>query len=274
MANNLSKYWETHFVSKPSLQTLSRWNQSFAAVFLIQGIVILILSATKTYPVYTTYLTLDPLASQVAGHTVLANATKHLFDINMAYLVATFLFISAIGYWLNASYYRKKYEANLKNEVNSIRWVEYGLSSGLMIVAIGLLSGIYDLSTLLLIFSLVVIMNFTALVMEIKSQRKENNTNWLAYIISCFSGLMPWVALLIYVIGANVYGTGSIPTFVYWIYLSLFIFLNGFLVNAFLHFKKIGKWSDYAYTERFYMIISLIAKSLLAWQIFAGVLRP
>jgi len=36
----------------------------------------------------------------------------------------------------------------------------------------------------------------------------------------------------------------------------------------------VGKWQDYLYGERVYIILSLVAKSLLAWQVFAGTLRP
>jgi len=41
-----------------------------------------------------------------------------------------------------------------------------------------------------------------------------------------------------------------------------------------LQYKKVGKWQDYLYGERVYIILSLVAKSLLAWQVFAGTLRP
>jgi len=41
-----------------------------------------------------------------------------------------------------------------------------------------------------------------------------------------------------------------------------------------LQYKKIGKWRDYLYGERMYIVLSLIAKSALAWQVFAGTLRP
>jgi hypothetical protein len=42
----------------------------------------------------------------------------------------------------------------------------------------------------------------------------------------------------------------------------------------FLQYKKVGKWKDYIYGERVYIWLSLIAKSLLAWQVFAGTLQP
>jgi hypothetical protein len=39
-----------------------------------------------------------------------------------------------------------------------------------------------------------------------------------------------------------------------------------------LQYKKVGRWKDYLVGERTYVVLSLIAKSLLAWQIFASTL--
>jgi hypothetical protein len=39
-----------------------------------------------------------------------------------------------------------------------------------------------------------------------------------------------------------------------------------------LQYKEIGRWKDYLVGERTYITLSFVAKSLLAWQIFAGVL--
>jgi len=41
-----------------------------------------------------------------------------------------------------------------------------------------------------------------------------------------------------------------------------------------LQYRKIGRRRDYLYGERADMLFSLIAKSLLAWQVFFGTLRP
>ncbi|NLD25597.1 heliorhodopsin HeR, partial [Candidatus Dojkabacteria bacterium] len=58
------------------------------------------------------------------------------------------------------------------------------------------------------------------------------------------------------------------------IYVSIFIFFNSFAINMFLQYKKIGAWKNYLYGERAYIILSLVAKTLLAWQVFGGTLRP
>jgi hypothetical protein len=35
----------------------------------------------------------------------------------------------------------------------------------------------------------------------------------------------------------------------------------------------VGRWRDYLYGEKVYILLSLVGKSLLAWQVFAGTLR-
>ena len=141
-----------------------------------------------------------------------------------------------------------------------------------MMVAISLLVGIYDLFSLIMIFSLTAIMNLMGLVMEVHNQTTKK-TNWLSYWIGCAAGAIPWFAIAFYMwLGAD--NGSSAPTFVYWIFVSIFIFFNCFAVNMVLQYKKIGPWKDYLYGERAYIILSLVAKSLLAWQVFAGTLRP
>ncbi len=244
-----------------------------AILHAVQAVAVLILSTATTFPIVTNFLALDSLASEAVGRPVLASAQQTLFDLNMSYLIVAFFAMSAIAHGLIATVYRKRYEANLAKGINKVRWIEYSLSASTMMVAIALLSGIYDLSSLIMIFALDAIMNLMGLVMELHNQDKKK-PNWLAYWIGCLAGIVPWIVFGIYVWGASVYGTGNIPTFVYWIYVSIFIFFNSFAINMYLQYKKTGKWSNYLYGERAYMILSLVAKSALAWQVFAGTLRP
>ena len=55
---------------------------------------------------------------------------------------------------------------------------------------------------------------------------------------------------------------------------TLFVFFFSFALNMVLQYKKVGPWRDYLFGERVYILLSLIAKSALAWQVFAGTLRP
>ena len=85
---------------------------------------------------------------------------------------------------------------------------------------------------------------------------------------------MPWLAILIYVVSPGAPGELSPPAFVYGIIISLFIFFNIFALVQWLQYKKVGRWANYLAGERSYIVLSLVAKSLLAWQIFAGTLAP
>jgi len=258
---------------KITMGGLHRWNVGLGVLHALQGIAIILLASANKLPITTNYLTNDTLAAQAAGHVVLVPATRHLFDVNLAYLVAAFFFMSAFAHFFIATRYRKTYEADLKKGINKARWIEYGISASTMMVAIALLSGVYDISNLGMIFGLILVMDLMGLVMEIHNQTTKK-TSWLSYKIGCLAGIVPWVVIAIYVKGTIVYGDSRIPTFVYWIYASMLILFSSFAVNMYLQYKKTGKWADYLYCERGYMILSLVAKTLLAWQIFFGTLRP
>ena len=58
----------------------------------------------------------------------------------------------------------------------------------------------------------------------------------------------------------------------YGIFFSLFVFFNSFAINQVLQYRKTGKWADYLYGEKVYVVLSLTAKSALAWQVFGGTL--
>lgn len=268
-----SKSQTEKVTSKITNASLYTWNKWLAVLHAVQGGAILLLSITKTFPLTTNYLTLDQLATQSAGNPVLATATRILGDVNIAYIIAAFFFISAIAHASAAWWCRKVYEKDLTRGVNRIRWFEYSASASLMLVAIGLLTGVSDLASLIMIFMLSAIMNLLGLAMEVYNVGKSE-PNWLVYIIGCIAGVVPWIGLVIYLAGSGLYSGGEMPTFVYWIYLSLFVLFNCFAINMWLQYKKKGKWADYLYGERMYMILSLTAKTVLAWQVFFGALRP
>jgi len=52
------------------------------------------------------------------------------------------------------------------------------------------------------------------------------------------------------------------------------VLFNCFAVVQLLQYRGKGKWSSYQRGEWAYIILSLVAKSALAWQIFSGTLIP
>ena len=141
-----------------------------------------------------------------------------------------------------------------------------------MIVVIAALCGIYELSSILLIFSLNATMNLFGLMMELHNQTTQK-TDWTSYIFGCFAGFIPWVVIGIYFFGSVFLAGEDFPKFVIGIFVSLAVFFNIFALNMVMQYRKKGKWVDYLFGEKVYIILSLTAKSALAWQVFAGTLR-
>jgi len=245
---------------------LRRLNLIAGFVHLLSGIAIVVISRNFAIPISGNYLAYDTATK------TLNPASVTLFNIQLPWLIAIFFFLSAFFHFVIATVYNKQYNANLKLGVNKARWIEYSISASVMMVAIAILVGVYDLTSLLMIFALTGIMNLMGLVMEVHNQTTEK-TNWLSYYIGCISGIIPWIVIAFY-FWLSAHKGSAAPTFVYWIFVSIFVFFSCFAVNMVLQYKKIGPWKNYLYGERVYVILSLVAKSLLAWQVFFGTLRP
>jgi hypothetical protein len=251
---------------------LRRWNAVLAALHAVQGLAILGLSFAKdpvvTAPVVSSYLAFDAATRQ------LVPAQRPLFDLPIGPAVAAFLFLSAIAHATLAFPARDWYERVLARGQNPARWVEYALSSSVMIVVIAELSGVQEVGTLIAIFGANAAMNLFGWSMEAANEGRAR-VQWKHYVFGCVAGIVPWL-----VIGTALWtaatapGAAAIPGFVIAIFVSLFITFNVFAINMVLQYRRIGRWADYLHGERAYMLLSLLAKSLLAWQVFAGTLRP
>jgi len=255
------------------LTNLVRFNKILALVHLAQAIVVGIISSDAAFQVTQSYQRFNPKSE------ALEPAARSLFDLRLGYVVALFFFISACAHFYVGFIKPKKYTEDLARGVNKVRWFEYAISASIMMVAIAMLVGAEDFSTLIMIFALTATMNLTGLIMETHNQKGEK-PNWLSFNVGSFAGLIPWVVIAIFFWAAETSpkladgSQGSIPTFVYFIFISIFIFFNCFAINMIVQYKKVGKWKDYLYGERVYMVLSLVAKTLLAWQIYAGTLQP
>jgi hypothetical protein len=250
------------------IKNLRIFNLVMGFLHLAQGVVILVLTTGFALPINTAFLTFQPATR------VLQPVIETLVKVPLGPLVAVFLLLSALAHFLIASpgifpWYKK----NIQKGINYARWYEYSISASLMVVLIGLLCGMYDLAALIMAFALTAVMNLCGLIMEVHNQTTQK-TSWLSFNIGCIAGIVPWIAIAIYFFGSLSRPGGQAPAFVYAILPSLFVFFFTFALNMFLQYKKVGPWKDYLYGERVYIILSLVAKSLLAWQIFAGTLRP
>jgi hypothetical protein len=254
--------------SKDAYSFLRKFNAFMGFLHLVQATIMVIISNDFSLPLTTSHLQVN-----VEAFTVSVVADE-ITMLQIGPAVALFLYISAAAHFILASPVGYPwYVRNLKTHINYLRWIEYSFSASWMIVIIAMLVGIYDIGTLLAIFTLTGVMNLMGLMMELHNQTTEK-TNWTSYIIGCIAGFIPWVVIFISLLGAESTQGDPVPDFVIAIFISIAIFFNLFAINMILQYKKVWKWSDYLYGEKMYILLSLLAKSALAWQVFAGTLRP
>ena len=247
---------------------LRLYNGFMGCLHLAQAIAVFVLSNDFSLPITSSFLSFIPETGK------LGPATETIINLPFGPMVALFLLLSAIAHFTIVSPgIFGWYVNNLKKGINYARWYEYSFSASLMIVLIGMLCGLYDLAALLMAFTLTAVMNLCGLMMEVHNQVIEK-TNWTSYAIGCIAGIVPWVAIAVYFFGSLATAEGTVPTFVYFILPTLFVFFFSFALNMVLQYKKVGPWRDYLFGERAYVFLSLVAKSALAWQVFAGTLRP
>jgi hypothetical protein len=244
------------------LARLRWWNIIVGAILAVQALVIALLANDFKLPVTATFM---------EGPPGTAASLHHLFDFPLGWGVFAFMAISALALFVIASpRVFDWYKANLLRDRNYGRWIEYSVSSSIMIVLIAMITGISDIAALIAIFGVNTAMILFGLLME--KYESPGKPDWLAYWFGCFAGIMPWIGIAIYLWGPGI--DASPPGFVYGIFVSLFLFFNIFAINMVLQYKRVGPWRDYLFGEKVYIVLSLTAKALLAWQVFSATLAP
>lgn len=244
-------------------QRLRLYNVVMGLIHLVQGAAIVALSEPYAVAVTASWMNTRP------GPGVFSPPQLY-FEYELGYAVALFLFFSAAAHFVIAGPAYTGYVAGLKKNRNYYRWIEYAFSSSLMVVLISSLVGITDVAALTALFGVNASMILFGLLME--KYEQPGRPDWTAFIFGCLVGVVPWIAIADYLWGPG--ASDMTPTFVYWIFVSMFVFFNSFAVNQVLQYKRVGKWKDYLFGEAAYVFLSLSAKSLLAWLVFANVLIP
>lgn len=249
----------------PALAKLRRLNIAAAVLHLASLVGVVLLANDASLPVNAIYLTEAPGTGNFSELIT-------LFELPVAWMIAAFLALSAFFHILVSSpAFFPKYVAGLEQHRNTFRWVEYALSSSLMIVVIMQLNGTADYIALLALFGVNASMILFGWLQE--RYTTPGNGDMLPFIFGCIAGVVPWIAVVINIISPKGPAEASVPGFVYGVVISLFLLFNCFAIVQWKQYRANGKWADYLYGERWYIVLSLVAKSALAWQIFAGMLN-
>ena len=272
---NYKERQETIAKSTISFDYLKRFNTGAGILHLIQGILMLSLGSLLKWErsIYTFYLKLNIITGPPLMIEVNPNPQILFTATYIGVIVASFPLISALAHFMIAYPKNKSYVENLKKGMNPYRWYEYAFSSSIMIVLISTFVGVWDFWSLVMIFVLNAMMIMFGYLMELINQRTEKTT-WSPFLLGCISGGLPWVVLFAYFTAAVMSTGTNPPAFVYSIFFIYFVVFNIFALNMVLQYKGVGRWKDYLYGERVYIILSFVAKTILAWLVFVGIFAP
>jgi VanZ family protein len=244
-------------VTPARLADLRRWNLGLAALHAVQAVAVVVLASDFAITV-TSSFPAGPPGSEVP-------APEPLFDVRIGVAVAVFLLLAALDHLLTATVARDTYERDLRRGINRFRWVEYAFSATIMVVLIAFYNGITGIDAVVAIVGANVAMILFGWLQERMNPPGRPWTTMLPFWFGTLAGAAPWVAIAI-----NLFGADEVPGFVFGIFVSLLLFFWAFALNQWLQYRRVGRWNDYAFGEKTYLVLSLGAKSALAWQIFGG----
>lgn len=244
-------------VTPERLANLRRWNLGLTVLHAIQAVAILALAGTFAITI-TSNFPKGPPGTRLG-------TPEALFDVRIGIAVAVFLALAALDHLVTATVARRTYEADLRRGINRFRWIEYSVSATIMVLLLGAYSGITDITAVVAVIGANVGMILFGWLQERMNPPGRATTTMLPFWFGCLVGITPWVA-----IGINLVGAGEVPGFVYGIVVVQTAFFFSFALNQWLQYREVGKWTDYAYGEKVYLVLSLGAKSALAWQVYSG----
>jgi hypothetical protein len=245
--------------------SLRKLNIGVGLLHAVQAAAILAIAKAAPLPIVIGYMTGPPGSGQYAGPT-------KLFDLRVDLLVVLFLALAAVDHLSVATWAKGWYDRQVARGVNSTRWIEYSISASVMVVLIGLLAGIDQITAVIALFGVNAAMILFGLVMEqVNVGRKPGDVNWTPFIFGCIAGAVPWIAIAAQLVISSSQG-GTAPGFVYVIFVTLFVLFNTFAINMWLQYRGNGRWANPVFAERVYIWLSLTAKSALAWQVYFGAL--
>ena len=244
-------------VTPERLAGLKRWNLALTILHAAQAIGVLLLASDFAITVTSTF-------PQGPPGTRL-ESPEPLFDLPIGAAIAVFLAMAALDHLLTATVMRDRYEAGLRNGINRFRWVEYSFSATLMVILIVMYSGVTDITGIVAIAGANVAMILFGWLQERMNPPGRTTTTMMPFWFGTLAGIAPWIAVIVNVVGAD-----TVPGFVYGIVVAELVFFFTFGLNQWLQYRGVGRWRDYAYGEKTYLVLSLVAKSYLAWNIFGG----
>lgn len=188
------------------------------------------------------------------------------------YLVPAYFACSAIAHTVLHIMRDKTWKRWLMQHKNPLRWIEYSFSASIMIVCISILSGLVTYTGLMQVFVnsfMSIVMGWVMETMNPFTATNRRTLTWTPFLLGCIPALTTWAAA-----GVPFWASVShIPGWVIAIYISVFLTFNAFPFIMVYQYRGVRSQLKYVKGECAYMIASVVAKSVLGWQVVGGTLR-
>lgn len=194
---------------------------------------------------------------------------QHLFDFRVAIIPPIFFILTGVSHIVSAT------ETNFAT-LRKRRWQEYSVTATMMIIGIALLSGIWDLGTLLLIALLNREMIYLGDAMDKEypvaagsaagSYVRQGHVSWTPFYRGCVYGIFIWLVIFLsYGVAAHHADIPDFVTAIVLVYFLCFMSFAGAAVYGYTYPNSVET------TEKIYVYLSFIAKTLLAWILFGSI---
>lgn len=219
---------------------------------------------------------------EVNGNTVLVWSSTQTANPSINTVQNMLVAFFAITALFHLFYYLSRngiYESMIENHNNYLRWIEYSITSTLMLYIIAMLCGVKDTNVYLMLGAVNVVMIAQGQIIE---TAVRDGTSWWIPMVSSFVLLIAEFVIIMrdyftHLNAARVYSDTHpnatkqrIPGWITYMVIVLFIFFSCFgFVNLYSAYK--GDNLEYETTETIYLILSFLAKASLGLFLAIGI---
>lgn len=224
---------------------------------------------------------------------------KHYWLVNLAVLLPIPAIISSVAHFMYATVLLDKYNVMIRAGFNWLRWIEYSLSAGFMIIIVALLCGVNDLFTLICFWVLNLLLQLggglaeigvsqskpgsmshgTMAVTHIQTNRNLQFISSVLLLLGVLQFLVTWVLIGVSFFSAVHESSQSrnIPDIVWAIVFVMFALFSSFAVLFYANWPRRPEnkrfVQDFQKVEATYIVLSFVSKTVLQWMVVGGAMR-
>jgi hypothetical protein len=214
------------------------------------------------YQTTLSYLTRDALTGNIVP------AIRHFRDFEIRWLVAATMLISMILPLLYVTKFKRRYELGLQNKLMPWRWLDMAVTTVFIAETTLLLSGLTDVAGLKLVGIVAALTGLFGWLSE-RENMQARSPIWATYWAGMLMKIGLLIVLAISAISTIIYGSLRASWYVYALYVVLDLYILLYYIN---HYKQL-RGQDYIKTERNYLVLNLVGKSLFALALIIGLMR-